>query len=177
MASSTCRGFWLVAAESRYTSGWSLTRRSRMGKSPRTAATSSGAVEGVIGASWDRESGGGVATPALVPLGLQPVGQLGAAGLDDPPVDHHVDHVGGDVAQDAGVVGDQQDAELGAAEPVDALGHDPEGVDVQAGVGLVEDGQLGAEQGHLEDLVALLLAAREALVEVALGEPRVHVEQ
>ena len=57
-----------------------------------------------------------------------------------------------------------------------ALGHDLQGVDVEAGVGLVEDGDLGLEDRHLEDLVALLLAAGEALVEVAVGEGRVHVE-
>ncbi len=41
-------------------------------------------------------------------------------------------------------------------------------VDVEAGVGLVEHGELRLEQLELEDLVALLLAAREALVDVAL---------
>ena len=50
------------------------------------------------------------------------------------------------------------------------VGDHLEGVDVEARVGLVEDGQVGLEDRHLEDLVALLLAAREALVEVALGE-------
>ena len=44
------------------------------------------------------------------------------------------------------------------------------------GVGLVEDGDLGFEHGHLQDLVALLLAAREPLVQVAVGERRVHAE-
>jgi hypothetical protein len=38
------------------------------------------------------------------------------------------------------------------------------------GVGLVEDRDVGFEDRHLQDLVALLLAAREALVEVAVGE-------
>ena len=75
-------------------------------------------------------------------------------------------------------MGDGQDAEGGALGPdlLDAPGHDLQGVDVEAGVGLVEDGQLGLEDGHLQDLVALLLAAGEPLVEVAVGEGRVHVE-
>jgi hypothetical protein len=44
------------------------------------------------------------------------------------------------------------------------------------GVGLVEDGELGLQQRHLEDLVALLLAAGEALVEVPVGEGTIHAE-
>ena len=60
------------------------------------------------------------------------------------------------------------------AHPVDALGHDPQRVDVEAGVGLVEDRDLRLEQLELQDLVPLLLAAGEALVDVAVGERRVH---
>ena len=56
------------------------------------------------------------------------------------------------------------------------LGDDPQRVDVEAGVGLVEDGEFGFEDRHLHDLVALLLAAGESLVEVAVDERRVHAE-
>ena len=45
------------------------------------------------------------------------------------------------------------------------------------GVGLVEDRQLRLEQRHLEDLVALLLAAREAFVDGPAEHPLVDVEQ
>ena len=82
-----------------------------------------------------------------------------------------------DVAQDAGVVRDQQHAAvLGFGVAVDALADHPQRVDVQAGVGLVEDRDLGLEQRELQDLVALLLAAGEALVDTAFGERRVDVE-
>ena len=82
-----------------------------------------------------------------------------------------------DVAQDPGVVGDQQHAGLaGVADPVDALADHAQRVDVEAGVGLVEDRDLRLEQLQLHDLVPLLLAAGEALVDVALGERRVHAE-
>src|SRR6202035_1164612 len=47
-------------------------------------------------------------------------------------------------------------------------------VDVEAGVGLVQHGHAGLEQCHLQDLVALLLAAAEPLVEVATGKRFVH---
>ena len=48
---------------------------------------------------------------------------------------------------------------------------------VEAGVGLVQDGDPRLQQLELEDLVALLLAAGEALVDVALGEGGVHVQR
>ena len=51
-----------------------------------------------------------------------------------------------------------------------------ERVDVEAGVGLVEHRDHRLEHRHLQDLVALLLAAREALVQVALLEAVVHAE-
>ena len=60
---------------------------------------------------------------------------------------------------------------------IDALGDDLEGVDVEAGVGLVEDGVFRLEHRHLEDFVALLLAAGEAFVDRARGEFAVHLEQ
>ena len=82
---------------------------------------------------------------AVVALGLEAVGQLGAALLGDPAVDEDVDEVGLDVAQDARVVRDEQDADAGALlGAVDALGDDPQRVDVEAGVGLVEDRDLRA---------------------------------
>ena len=74
-------------------------------------------------------------------------------------------------------MGDEQDPELGVELGVDALGDDAQRVDVEAGVGLVEDRELGLEDGHLEHLQALLLAAREALVDVARGEAVVELEQ
>ena len=63
-----------------------------------------------------------------------------------------------------------------AADRAHALGHDAQRVDVEARVGLVEERDDGLEQRHLEDLVALALAAGEAVVEVALGEGGVHAE-
>ena len=45
---------------------------------------------------------------ALVSVGVELVGQLGPTGLDDAAADEHVDELRLDVAQDAGVVRDQQ---------------------------------------------------------------------
>ncbi len=108
---------------------------------------------------------------------LELVGELLTTGLGDAAPDEHVHVVGLDVLQDARVVRDEQDAGLaGGADPVDALGHHPQRVDVEAGVGLVQDGDPGLEQLELQDLVALLLSAGEALVDAALGEGRVHLQ-
>ena len=73
---------------------------------------------------------------------------------------------------------DEQDPELGPllADLFDAGCDLAQRVDVEAGVGLVEHGHDGFEQRHLQHLVALLLAAGESLVEVALLEAGVHAE-
>ena len=58
----------------------------------------------------------------------------------------------------------------GPREPVDALGDGPQRVDVEARVGLVEHRDLRPQQRQLQQLHPLLLAAREAVVEVTAGE-------
>src|SRR4051812_5098683 len=76
----------------------------------------------------------------VVALVLETVGQFGPTLLGDAAVDEHVHEVRLDVAEDARVVGDEEDAEarvgLGA---VDALRDDLERIHVEARVGLVED--------------------------------------
>src|SRR6185436_18564470 len=138
-------------------------------------AADSLAVNALLRATSDIWSSGLDLEEPVVALVLEPVGQLGPTLLDDPAVDEDMDEVRLDVAQDPGVVRDQQDADVTAGgNTVDTFGDDLEGIDVQPGVGLVQDGHLGAQQLHLENLVALLLAAGETLVDIALGERRVH---
>ena len=110
-----------------------------------------------------------LADPAVALL-LEHADQLRAAFLDDPALEHDVDEVGLDHVQDALVVGDDQDAHVGPGELVDALGDGAQRVDVEARVGLVEDRDLGLQQRQLQQLHPLLLAAGEAVVEVAAGE-------
>ena len=81
------------------------------------------------------------------------------------------------VVQHALVVGDQQHAHLGREGGVDARRHVLERVDVEARIGLVQDGHRRIEHRHLEHLEPLLLAAREALVDVARREGRIHAEE
>src|SRR5690554_1851777 len=114
---------------------------------------------------------------AIVTLRLQTIGQLGAAFLRHLAIDENVHEVWLDIAQDAGVVGDHQQAKAsGVLCPVHAVSDDLQRVDVKTGVSLIEHRELGLQQLELKNLVALLLAAREALVDVALGERRIDSE-
>ena len=73
-------------------------------------------------------------------------------------------------------MGDDEEAAVLAAHGVHAAGDDFEGVDVETGVGFVEDGVFGLQHHELEDLIALLFAAGEAFIDAAAGEAAVHLE-
>src|SRR5918993_4484281 len=103
-----------------------------------------------------------------VAVGLELQGQFLAARLHDAARRHHVHGIRHDVVEQALVVGDDQEGAVGRAERIHALGHDAQGVDVEAGIGLVQDAEGRLEQRHLQDLHALLLAAGESDVERAL---------
>src|SRR5262245_123844 len=134
--------------------------------SPRAVAWASSGVSSVLANGnrllVDAERG--------VAVALELVRQLGAARAGDPAVDEHVDDVGLDVVEQPRVVRDHEDAHLRPGQRVHALRDDAQGVDVEPGVGLVHDRELRLQDGHLQDLDPLLLAAREAVVQV----PRRH---
>ena len=44
---------------------------------------------------------------------------------------------------------------------IDTAGDDAQRVDVESGIGFVEDGELRLQQRHLQDFVAFLFAARK----------------
>src|SRR5215207_297123 len=83
--------------------------------------------------------------------------QFLAARLYDAAVAEHVHEVRHNVVEQTLVVGDDDDCAVRAPESVDTVRYDAERVDVEPGIGLVEDCQARFEHGHLEDLVALLL--------------------
>ena len=87
---------------------------------------------------------------------------------------HEVRH---DVVQQPLVVRDHQNGALRAAHGVHALRDDAQRVDVQAGIGLVQNGQLRLQHGHLQNLVALLFAAGKGFVHRAVHQLLVHVQQ
>src|SRR5919201_1455884 len=79
----------------------------------------------------------------FVAFGLELAHQLRAAGFDDAPPHQDVHPVGLDVLEDPLIVGDEQDrrVRLVPVHLVHAFAHDPERVDVQAGIRLVQDGE------------------------------------
>src|SRR4029079_10504274 len=118
-----------------------------------------------------------VAHPAL-PRALELLDELRAALLDDPPLEHDRDAGRLDHVEDPLVVGDDQHAHVArGGNRVDPVGDGVERVDVEARVRLVEDRDLRLLQRELEDLHALLLAAGEALVQVAGRELARHVRE
>mmetsp|Transcript_36559 Transcript_36559/g.91349 ORF Transcript_36559/g.91349 Transcript_36559/m.91349 type:complete len:606 (+) Transcript_36559:252-2069(+) len=100
--------------------------------------------------------------------------QLGPATPHDLALGHNVHVVGLDVVEQPLIVRDQHDAVGVALVRVHTLRDRLERVDVQPRVRLVQDCKLGLEQRHLEDLVALLLATREAAVHLTVEEVHAH---
>ena len=57
-----------------------------------------------------------------------------------------------------------------------ALGDDSQGVDVEAGISLIEYGKLWLKNRHLQDLVAFLFTAGETFVDRTLEEFAAHLD-
>ena len=81
----------------------------------------------------------------FVAFGLEFEGELFGASLDNTSFVEHMDEIGDDVIEQALIVCDYDGGIVGAAQFVDAGGDDAEGIDVEAGVGLVENGECGVE--------------------------------
>mmetsp|Transcript_28826 Transcript_28826/g.84495 ORF Transcript_28826/g.84495 Transcript_28826/m.84495 type:complete len:268 (-) Transcript_28826:148-951(-) len=115
----------------------------------------------------------GLDDPAIA-LGLELERERCVPRLHDLAVAHDVHVVRLDVVEEPLVVRDHDDSVIRPTVLVDTLRYFLQGVDVQPRVKLVEDGHGGLEKHHLQDLVALLLAAREALIDVAVEEVSLH---
>src|SRR5829696_9232670 len=88
----------------------------------------------------------------------------------------HMHVVRPDIAQNPGVVGDQQESSIPlGSKAVHTGSNDAQGVDVESGVGFIQDRESRVQQLELDNLMPLLLPAREALVEAPVGEVRVHL--
>jgi tagatose-1,6-bisphosphate aldolase non-catalytic subunit AgaZ/GatZ len=74
------------------------------------------------------------------------------------------------VIEQALVVSYHQDATVFGAQGVNAICNHLQGIDIQPGVGFVENGQLRLKQQCLHDFVALLFATGEALIHAALED-------
>src|SRR5207302_878738 len=62
------------------------------------------------------------------------------------------------------IVRNHNDGAIWTAHRIDSVRHDPERVNVEAGIGFIQDRQLRFQHGHLQNLVALLFPAGEALI-------------
>src|SRR2546428_190986 len=123
-----------------------------------------------------RLAGGDLFPDPVIALPLELEGQLLAAGLHDAAVEEHVDVVRLDVLQEPLVVRHQDHGVVGTPQAVHALRDGLERVDVEARVRLGPDGELPLQPGPLEDLVPLLLAAGEALVDRSIDEAPIHLD-
>ena len=59
---------------------------------------------------------------------------------------------------------------------LDTLTYGTNGIDVEAGIGLVEDCEGRLQHEELQDLCLLLLTAGEADIEITIGIARIHIE-
>ena len=81
-----------------------------------------------------------------------------------------------DVPQNPCVVSDEENSRvILILEPIDALAHNFERINIKTRVRFIKDRNLWLHQPHLQNLVALLFTAREAFVYVATGERRIHL--
>src|SRR5262245_57704241 len=70
-----------------------------------------------------------------------------------------------DVVQESLIVGNDDGGIIGSPEAVHAVRHDAQRIDVQSGIGFIENGETRLEDRHLENLIPLLLAAGESEVD------------
>src|SRR5882724_6866984 len=80
---------------------------------------------------------------------------------------HHVHEVRHDVVQQPLIMRDHHHGSARRAQRVDAVGGNPQRVDVEARIHFVENAKARLEQCHLQDLVALLLTAGEPDIDAA----------
>ena len=83
-------------------------------------------------------------------------------------------HVGHDMVEQPLVVGNHHHGAVRPTQPVDAIGHDLQRVDVEAGIGFVQHAEPRLQQRHLQDFVALLFAAGEP--DVYATAQHIHVD-
>src|SRR5262245_53527816 len=123
--------------------------------------------------SWDSGLLSGRLQPVIA-LFFKFERKVRTARLDDAAVGKDVNHIGSDVIEQALVVSNEENAAVRTAHEIDAFGNDFKRVDVEARIGFVEHGIARLQHEHLENFVALLLAAGKSLVDAAAGERTVH---
>ncbi len=75
-----------------------------------------------------------------------------------------------DIIQQALIMGDDGAENVSSRSALTPSATMLQRVDIQPGIGFVQDGELGLQHGHLQHFVALLLTAREADIQVAFQQ-------
>src|SRR5579863_795347 len=125
-----------------------------------SAAAKSSAMRLSIGLS----TSGGLVRDPVVATSLELEGEASVAAACNAPANQNVYTIRHDVLQQPLIVGHEHDRAFGRSQRIDAPSHDLERIDVEPGISLIENGEPRLEHQHLQDLVALLLTARESLV-------------
>ena len=86
-------------------------------------------------------------------------------------------HVGHDVVEQPLVVRHHNGRFVRAVQGVDPVGNHAQCVDVEAGVGLVENGEPGFQDRQLQNFMAFFFSAGKALVDRAIEKFFVHLDQ
>src|SRR5438067_776482 len=76
----------------------------------------------------------------------------------------HVHKIRNDVVEQTLIVGDDDRSLFRTVKFIDAFGDDPQRINVETRIGFIEHGKIRIQHGHLKNLVALFLAARESFV-------------
>src|SRR5262245_13459791 len=103
-------------------------------------------------------------------------GELLSTRTDDSTVGEDVDEVRHDVIEQTLIMRDQQKRAIRAPHGVHTGGDNLQRVDIEARIGFIENAEARFEYGHLKNLVAFLLAARETLVDRAVQQRLVDPE-
>src|SRR5438093_6253400 len=111
-----------------------------------------------------------------VALLLELESQLLPARPDKPAIEEDMHGIRDNVIKEALVMSYHDDRAILRPEVIDPLRHGLQGIDVEPRVGLIEDRELGVEDGHLEDLVPLLLPSGEPFVDGTGHQALVHLE-
>ena len=86
---------------------------------------------------------------------------------------HHIGHY---MLQQTLVMGDDQRGESRRTQRIHPLGHDFQCIDIQPGIGFVQNRQPRLQQRHLQHFVPLLLAARKPDIDIALEKILFYVK-
>ncbi len=115
----------------------------------------------------------------VITAGFEFESQFLAAALDDAAVHHHMHLIRHDVIEQSLIVRDKEDrfVFVGLVDFIDAVGDGAEGVDVESGVGFVEEPAKGINQRQQEDFVAFLFTTGKAFIDGAVHEAFVHLEE